>query len=159
MPALSRVIVTLLAAVMVPDVDVPEHPARPSAATAVASRARQVRDVFLLIGAEYPDSPPGRRCSACPTRSGVLSEGFNHVSEPISCPPRCRHCHSDPSVTAAGRAVGVPTPRVLVVAGLFFGFLPFVPDVTLGPDVLLIGVLPLLVYHTAFVSSPGALYP
>jgi CPA1 family monovalent cation:H+ antiporter len=46
----------------------------------------------------------------------------------------------------------------LVVAGLFFGFLPFVLDVTLGPEVLLIGVLPLLVYQTAFVSSPGALY-
>src|SRR5450759_4408901 len=96
MPALSRVIVTLLAAVMVPDVDVPEHPARPSAATAVASRARQVRDGFLLIGAEYPDcspcclvntsarrapnSPPGRRCSACPTRSGVLSAvSYTHL--------------------------------------------------------------------------------
>ncbi|MBO0887210.1 MAG: cation:proton antiporter, partial [Acidimicrobiales bacterium] len=64
------------------------------------------------------------------------------------------------AVTLAAAAifvrVGVPTPVVLVAAGLIIGFLPFVPDVSLNPDLVLLGLLPLLVYHAALSSSPQA---
>lgn len=43
---------------------------------------------------------------------------------------------------------------MLVAAGLIIGFLPFVPDVSLDPDLVLLGLLPLLVYQAAFSSSP-----
>ena len=45
---------------------------------------------------------------------------------------------------------------VLVVAGLIIGFLPFVPDVSLQPEVVLLGLLPLLVYDAAVTSSATA---
>ncbi|MGH9061632.1 MAG: cation:proton antiporter, partial [Acidimicrobiales bacterium] len=62
-------------------------------------------------------------------------------------------------VAVAGlRRVGVPAPVVLVVAGLAIGFTPFVPDVSLSPDVVLLGLLPLLVYDAAITSSPRAFY-
>jgi monovalent cation/hydrogen antiporter len=44
------------------------------------------------------------------------------------------------------------------VAGLVIGFLPFVPDVSLEPDVVLLGLLPLLVYDAAVTSSPTAFF-
>jgi len=55
------------------------------------------------------------------------------------------------------RQLGVPAAVVLVVAGLVIGFLPFVPDTTLSPDVVLLGLLPLLVYDAAATSSPTAI--
>jgi monovalent cation/hydrogen antiporter len=57
---------------------------------------------------------------------------------------------------AALRRFGVPTAVVLVVAGLVIGFLPFVPDVSLEPDVVLLGMLPLLVFDAAVTASPTA---
>jgi Na+/H+ antiporter len=54
------------------------------------------------------------------------------------------------------RRFGVPAPVVLVLAGLVIGFLPFVPDVTLPPELVLLGLLPLLVFDTALTSSPTA---
>lgn len=56
------------------------------------------------------------------------------------------------------RRAGIPAPVVLVVAGLVIGFLPFVPDVTLEPDVVLLGLLPLLVFDAAVTSSPEGFY-
>jgi NhaP-type Na+/H+ or K+/H+ antiporter len=56
------------------------------------------------------------------------------------------------------RGAGIPAPVVLVVAGLIIGFLPFVPDVSLQPDVVLLGLLPLLVYDAAITSSPTAFF-
>ncbi|HTT91263.1 MAG TPA: Na+/H+ antiporter [Acidimicrobiales bacterium] len=56
------------------------------------------------------------------------------------------------------RQAGVPAPVVLVVAGLVIGFLPFVPDVSLQPDVVLLGLLPLLVFDAAVTSSPTGFY-
>ncbi|HXW82336.1 MAG TPA: cation:proton antiporter, partial [Acidimicrobiales bacterium] len=56
------------------------------------------------------------------------------------------------------RRAGVPAPVVLVVAGLVIGFLPFVPDVSLEPDVVLFGLLPLLVFDAAVTSSPTGFY-
>jgi monovalent cation/hydrogen antiporter len=60
------------------------------------------------------------------------------------------------TVTAVAvlRQVGIPAPVVLVVAGLIIGFLPFVPDVSLQPDIVLLGLLPLLVFDAAVTSSP-----
>ena len=60
------------------------------------------------------------------------------------------------AVTAILRRRAVPTPVVLVVAGLVIGFLPFIPDVSLEPRVVLLGVLPLLVYEAGYNSSPRA---
>jgi CPA1 family monovalent cation:H+ antiporter len=57
---------------------------------------------------------------------------------------------------AALRRVGVPTAAMLVVAGLVIGFLPFVPDVSLDPHVVLLGLLPLLVFDAAATSSATA---
>ena len=54
------------------------------------------------------------------------------------------------------RRAGVPTAAVLVVAGLVIGFLPFVPDVSLDPQVVLLGLLPLLVFDAAATSSATA---
>ena len=54
------------------------------------------------------------------------------------------------------RAAGVPSAVVLVVAGLIIGFLPFVPQASLQPDVVLLGLLPLLVFDAAVTSSPTA---
>ncbi len=56
------------------------------------------------------------------------------------------------------RRAGIPAPVVLVVAGLVIGFLPFVPDVSLEPDVVLLGLLPLLVFDAAVTSSPTGFY-
>ncbi len=54
--------------------------------------------------------------------------------------------------------LGVESAVVLVVAGLVVGFLPFVPDVSLNPDVALLGLLPLLVFDAAATSSPTDFY-
>lgn len=55
---------------------------------------------------------------------------------------------------AALRQAGVPAAVALVVAGLIIGFLPFVPDVSLPPELALLGLLPLLVFDAAVTSSP-----
>jgi monovalent cation/hydrogen antiporter len=44
----------------------------------------------------------------------------------------------------------VPYPILLVLGGLLLGFAPGVPTVTMPPDVVLIGILPPLIYVTAF---------
>ncbi len=44
----------------------------------------------------------------------------------------------------------IPYPILLVAGGLLLGFLPGVPNLTLPPDVVLIGVLPPLLYSAAF---------
>lgn len=62
------------------------------------------------------------------------------------------------AAVAVLRQAGIPAPVVLVVAGLVIGFLPFVPDVSLEPDVVLLGLLPLLVFDAAVTSSPTGFY-
>ncbi|HYZ80946.1 MAG TPA: Na+/H+ antiporter [Solirubrobacteraceae bacterium] len=57
---------------------------------------------------------------------------------------------------AALRRTGMPTAAVLVVAGLVIGFLPFVPDASLEPHAVLLGLLPLLVFDAAATSSATA---
>jgi Na+/H+ antiporter len=44
----------------------------------------------------------------------------------------------------------VPYPILLVLGGLMLGFTPGVPELTLPPDVVLIGILPPLLYSAAF---------
>jgi monovalent cation/hydrogen antiporter len=44
----------------------------------------------------------------------------------------------------------VPYPILLVLGGLVIGFAPGVPTVTMPPDVVLVGILPPLLYVTAF---------
>jgi Na+/H+ antiporter len=55
-------------------------------------------------------------------------------------------------VVVAGR-MDVPAPLLLVVAGVGASFLPFVPQVHLEPEVVLIGLLPPLLYSAAISSS------
>lgn len=52
----------------------------------------------------------------------------------------------------AGR-VGAPPPLVLVAVGALGAYLPFVPDVRLEPELVLVGVLPPLLYAAAIRTS------
>jgi Na+/H+ antiporter len=47
----------------------------------------------------------------------------------------------------------VPYPILLVLGGLGLGFAPGLPEVTMPPDVVLIGILPPLLYSTAFFTG------
>jgi len=51
------------------------------------------------------------------------------------------------------RRIGVPAPLLLVVVGVAASFLPFVPQVHLEPEVVLLGLLPPLLYAAALSSS------
>jgi monovalent cation/hydrogen antiporter len=51
------------------------------------------------------------------------------------------------------RRIGIPAPLLLVIAGAAASFLPFVPQVHLEPEVVLLGLLPPLLYSTAISSS------
>ena len=44
----------------------------------------------------------------------------------------------------------IPYPILLVLGGLALGFAPGVPNVVLPPDVVLVGILPPLLYSSAF---------
>jgi Na+/H+ antiporter len=44
----------------------------------------------------------------------------------------------------------IPYPILLVVGGLLLGFAPGVPEVTLAPEVVLVGILPPLLYSAAY---------
>jgi monovalent cation/hydrogen antiporter len=47
----------------------------------------------------------------------------------------------------------IPYPILLVIGGLALGFIPGVPELTLPPDLVLVGVLPPLLYSAAFFTS------
>lgn len=49
--------------------------------------------------------------------------------------------------------IGLPAPIALLVVGLISSVLPFIPDVSLDPDVVLLGLLPPLLYATALGTS------
>lgn len=57
-------------------------------------------------------------------------------------------------VTALAPRVGVAGPLVLVAIGIGVSYLPFVPEVYLPPDWILVGILPPLLYAAA-VSLPA----
>ncbi|KJK10278.1 sodium:proton antiporter [Terrabacter sp. 28] len=47
----------------------------------------------------------------------------------------------------------LPAPLVLIVLGIAGSYLPFVPEVALSPDVVLLGILPPLLYAAAIQTS------
>jgi monovalent cation/hydrogen antiporter len=47
----------------------------------------------------------------------------------------------------------IPYPILLVLGGLLLGFAPGVPKVTMPPEVVLIGILPPLLYQTAYFTG------
>jgi len=47
----------------------------------------------------------------------------------------------------------LPAPLVLIVVGILGSYLPFVPEVALSPDVVLLGILPPLLYAAAIQTS------
>ncbi len=57
------------------------------------------------------------------------------------------------ALAGVARKLDVPYPIVLVVGGLGMGFLPFLPDVELDPDLVLVIFLPPLLYSAAFFAS------
>ncbi len=57
------------------------------------------------------------------------------------------------AVTACADRIGVPAPLVLIVAGVVASYVPGVPEITLEPDVVLLGLLPPLLYATAIKTS------
>ena len=56
-------------------------------------------------------------------------------------------------LAAAARAVDIPYPIVLVVGGLFMGFVPGLPEVALDPELVLVIFLPPLLYSAAFFAN------
>ncbi|WP_426561733.1 Na+/H+ antiporter [Angustibacter sp. McL0619] len=56
-------------------------------------------------------------------------------------------------VAGLAQRYGASPPLVLVAAGVLCGYLPFVPEVRLNPEVVLVGVLPPLLYAAAIRSS------
>ena len=47
----------------------------------------------------------------------------------------------------------LPSPLVLIVVGVIGSYLPFIPDVELSPEVVLVGLLPPLLYAAALQTS------
>lgn len=56
------------------------------------------------------------------------------------------------ALLAAAQVVRIPYPILLVLGGLAIGFVPEMPHVQLPPDLVLVGVLPALLYGTAFFT-------
>jgi Na+/H+ antiporter len=57
------------------------------------------------------------------------------------------------AIAAAARRFNLPSPLVLVVAGLALSFVPAIPNIELDPDVVLFGVLPPLLFNASLDSS------
>ncbi|HEX9227389.1 MAG TPA: Na+/H+ antiporter [Arthrobacter sp.] len=55
--------------------------------------------------------------------------------------------------SALGRKLNISVPLLLVLAGVAGSFLPFVPDIELNPEVVLVGLLPPLLYAAALRTS------
>ena len=56
-------------------------------------------------------------------------------------------------LTALAPTLRVPYPLLLVVGGLALGFIPGVPEVSLPPELVLVGILPPLLYSAAFFTG------
>jgi monovalent cation/hydrogen antiporter len=57
------------------------------------------------------------------------------------------------SIAILARRLGLSEPLVLTAAGIIGSYLPFIPDVTITPELVLVGLLPPLLYTTAIRSS------
>ncbi|MBT2532239.1 Na+/H+ antiporter [Arthrobacter sp. ISL-48] len=55
--------------------------------------------------------------------------------------------------SALGRKLNVSVPLLLVLIGVAGSFLPFVPDIELNPELVLVGLLPPLLYAAALRTS------
>ena len=56
-------------------------------------------------------------------------------------------------VSALARRYGASAPLVLTAVGIVISFAPMVPEVTVGPEVILLGILPPLLYAAAIRTS------
>jgi NhaP-type Na+/H+ or K+/H+ antiporter len=57
------------------------------------------------------------------------------------------------AVTELCKRYDLSSPLVLIVVGIVASYLPFVPDVSLEPEVVLVGLLPPLLYSAALNTS------
>jgi monovalent cation/hydrogen antiporter len=57
------------------------------------------------------------------------------------------------ALTVLAPVLRVPYPILLVLGGLALGFIPGVPELTLPPELVLVGVLPPLLYSAAFFTG------
>jgi monovalent cation/hydrogen antiporter len=57
------------------------------------------------------------------------------------------------ALTVLAPILRVPYPILLVIGGLTLGFLPGVPELTLPPELVLVGILPPLLYSAAFFTG------
>jgi CPA1 family monovalent cation:H+ antiporter len=57
------------------------------------------------------------------------------------------------ATTAVCHRFDVPSPLVLIVVGIVGSYLPFVPEVRLEPEVVLLGLLPPLLYAASLQAS------
>ncbi len=57
------------------------------------------------------------------------------------------------AVTALCKRFDLSSPLVLIVVGIVASYLPFVPEVTLEPEVVLVGLLPPLLYSASLTTS------
>jgi len=57
------------------------------------------------------------------------------------------------AVSGASRRFDLPAPLVLIAFGVAVSYLPFVPEVHLSPEIVLVGLLPPLLYSAALQSS------
>jgi CPA1 family monovalent cation:H+ antiporter len=57
------------------------------------------------------------------------------------------------ALLALAPVLRMPVPILLVLGGVILGFIPGLPEISLPPDVVLVGVLPPLLYSGAFFTS------
>ena len=57
------------------------------------------------------------------------------------------------TLLALAQPLRIPYPILLVLGGLALGFIPGVPNLELPPEIVLVGILPPLLYATAFYTS------
>ncbi len=81
------------------------------------------------------------------TRTSARMGPWTSPSSWSRSPSACWRASSSPV------RLGVPAPLLLVVVGACASFLPFVPQVHLEPEVVLLGLLPPLLYSAAVTSS------
>jgi CPA1 family monovalent cation:H+ antiporter len=60
-------------------------------------------------------------------------------------------------VVLVARRAGIAYPILLVLGGLAFGFLPFVPQVSIEPDIVLVIFLPPLLFYEAYSGPTRAI--
>ena len=57
------------------------------------------------------------------------------------------------AVSALANRIGWSPPLLLVVVGIVFSFVPFLPTYELSPELVLVGILPPLLYSAAYNTS------